>query len=67
MSEAKSVEIVSAIALSQRCSCYDEDCHQVQDPLKCWIGGEYVAGEVTVVMPIADGYCPLLRAPSPAR
>ena len=45
----------------KRCSDYDSDCKHVRDPLSCWVGGHFfVHGEI-VEMPVADGYCPLLR------
>jgi hypothetical protein len=51
-------------ACDKRCSDYDEDCQHVREPLSCWVGGyQFVLGEI-VEMPVADGYCPLLRRTS---
>ncbi|MBE0348238.1 hypothetical protein [Pseudoalteromonas peptidolytica] len=33
-----------------RCSDYDDDCAEVTNHFKCWVGDE--------VLPPSDGYCP---------
>jgi hypothetical protein len=43
--------------VTEVCSCYDDDCKDVKDPLQCWFGDSTTG--------IADGACPLLRAPRP--
>jgi hypothetical protein len=35
-----------------RCSCFDEDCADVKDHMRCFIGNEF--------MTPVDGYCPYL-------
>jgi len=49
----------------KQCSCYDEDCLTIDDPLNCWIGKpERFAMDVLLyfpALPIADGFCPLVK------
>jgi len=37
---------------ANRCSDFDEECVDVTNPSKCWVGGEYCDQ--------ADGYCPMM-------
>jgi hypothetical protein len=55
----------SAACNDRRCSDYDDECAQVEDPLSCWVGVTvYHEGEIYYT-PISDGYCPMLRKDKP--
>lgn len=45
----------------RKCSDHDDECWEVKDPLACWLGGEVQWGNEIRIMPVADGYCPILR------
>lgn len=49
-----------------KCPDYDEDCVQVEDPFNCWMGHpEGFMGDTlmyTPALPVAGGYCPLVKA-----
>jgi len=44
-----------------RCSAYDDECLDVENPSKCWSGGKNITRNgVLVDAAMADGYCPLM-------
>jgi hypothetical protein len=59
MSETKASRVVKKLdkPVGKRCSDFDEDCADVKDYHKCWLGCT-VAG---ITIEQADGYCPFIH------
>lgn len=45
------------------CPSYSEDCRNIINPFKCWMGYPSYAADGTYQpeIPTADGYCPLVK------
>jgi hypothetical protein len=46
-------EKVKSVESSNTCPDYDDDCHDVKDPVSCWMGNE--------CLDRAQGLCPLIH------
>lgn len=43
------------------CSDYDETCHELADPMKCFLGGNWTCQNgYSSYMPMADGVCKMM-------
>ena len=63
-------KLTIALANINPCSSYDEECVDVANPIKCFLGGPgrswYTIEDgrltkITMVSDRADGYCPLIH------
>lgn len=44
------------------CSDYDETCHKLDSPLKCFLGGLWICENGYISnMPLADGICRMME------
>ncbi len=59
--DLEEVECKKAACMNKRCSDYDSECVDVVDPVSCWVGVTIVWRGQSFTLPIADGYCPILR------
>ena len=52
---------IPIVSCGGRCSDYDEDCNDVKDHFKCWLGGKTEINGKGYYTDTSDGSCPFIH------